>query len=157
MTRKTKILSALLLSTTLATGAFAACEKKNECSMNKSEKMMKKHMGHKKSHNSIFSTLKKLDLSDTQKTEIKKIMIESKKAKTLNDAFTKSSFDKDKYIQIMSEKRENMIKSKALKIEKIYAVLDDKQKEQFKTLLDLKAQKMQKKGMNFDKNCNGRG
>ncbi|MFK2823538.1 Spy/CpxP family protein refolding chaperone [Malaciobacter sp. WC5094] len=157
MTTKTKILSVLVLSTTLATGAFAYGNK-GECNMQNNHKMMKKHISHKKMRNPIFSTLKKLNLSDSQKTQIKKIMQDSKKQKqTISDAFTKSNFDKEKYIKIMSEKRQNMLKSRALKIEKIYAVLDDTQKEQFKTLIDLKAQKMQKKGMNFDKNCNGRG
>lgn len=157
MTKRTKILTALVLSTTLATSAFASCGNKGECNMNKSHKMMKKHMGHKKTHNSIFSTLKKLNLTDTQKQEVKKIMMESKKSTPLSEAFSKTSFDKEKYIKIMSEKRENMIKSKALKIEKIYALLDEKQKEQFKMLLDLKNEKRQQKGMKFDKNCNGRG
>lgn len=157
MTKKTKILTALVLSTTLATGVFASYGNKSECDMNKSHKMMNKHMGHKKAHSSIFSTLKKLNLNDTQKQEVKKIMMESKKTTSVNEAFSKTSFDKEKYIKIMSEKRENMIKSKALKIEKIYAILDAKQKEQFKTLLDLKNEKRYKKGMNFDKNCNGRG
>ena len=36
-----------------------------------------------------------------------------------------------------------MIKSKAEMISKIHAVLNAKQKEQFKVLLDLKAEKMQ--------------
>ncbi|MGA1931974.1 Spy/CpxP family protein refolding chaperone [Arcobacter sp. YIC-464] len=157
MTTKTKILSALVLSASLATGAFAYGNK-GECDINKSHKMMnKQHMGHKKGHDSIFSTLKKLNLSDSQKAEIKKIMSESKNKESISEAFTKSSFNKDKYIEIMSEKRENMIKSKALKIEKIYSILDEKQKEQFKTLLDLKAERMHQKGMNFDKNSNGRG
>ena len=59
-----------------------------------------------------------------------------------DDAFTKDSFDKDKYMKIMSEKRDNMLKSNAEVMEKSYAILTPKQKEQFKVLLDLRKEKM---------------
>jgi periplasmic protein CpxP/Spy len=42
----------------------------------------------------------------------------------------------------MSEKRQNMIKSKADMFEKVYNILDSKQKEQFKVLIDLQSEKM---------------
>lgn len=147
MTKKTKILSGLILSTVLATSAFAACDMKNKDGMmNKHSQShyMKRGSHHgKKDFSHMRGIMKKLNLSDTQKEEMKKIVKEARKNKeTINDAFSKTSFDKEKFIKIMNEKRENMIKSKADVMEKMYAVLDTKQKEQFKTLLELKTEKM---------------
>ena len=52
------------------------------------------------------------------------------------------SFDKTKYLSIMNDKRDNMLKSQAEIIEKSYAILTAKQKEQLKVLMDLKKEKM---------------
>jgi periplasmic protein CpxP/Spy len=77
-------------------------------------------------------------------------MIESRKnIKTANEAFTSSSFDKNKYIEIMAAKRDNMLKSKADVIEKSYALLTTKQKEQLKVLIELKQEKMQNMASNM--------
>ncbi len=54
------------------------------------------------------------------------------------DAFTKDSFDKDKFIKIMKDKREKNQELHADVIDKAYKVLDSKQKEQLRTLLDLR-------------------
>lgn len=162
MTTKAKVLTGIILSTVLTTGAFAMCDMKN----NKQNMMKQNHQGmnyknmksHHKGKMPIMSVMKQLNLSADQRVKIREIMIDSRKQKqTLNDAFTKSTFDKQMFIKMMSEKRENMIKSKAEMIEKVYAVLDVKQKEQFKTLIELKSQKMNNKRMSFGKNCNGRG
>jgi hypothetical protein len=40
-------------------------------------------------------------------------------------------------------------------IEKVYALLTEKQKSQLRVLMDLKEERM-KQGCNFDQNCNGR-
>ncbi|MBU3014638.1 hypothetical protein KO488_07715 [Poseidonibacter lekithochrous] len=75
--------------------------------------------------------------------QVKAIMMESKKNRnSLNTVFTKDSFNKDEFIKRMSEKRQYMIKSKADMIEKVYNVLDTKQKEQFKVLIDIQSEKM---------------
>lgn len=144
MSKASKVLTGLVLSSLLATGLYASCNNK------KSHEMMNKHSSMKmmkKSHHGKMmfkSVLKDLNLSAEQKAEIKKIVKASKaKHKGMNEAFSKSSFDKNEFIKIMSEKRDNMIKSKAETISKIHAVLNKQQKEQFKVLLDLKAQKMQ--------------
>jgi hypothetical protein len=42
----------------------------------------------------------------------------------------------------MNDKRDNMLKSQAEIIEKSYAILTAKQKEQLKVLMDLKKEKM---------------
>ena len=74
--------------------------------------------------------------------------------KTIASSFTSSSFDKNKYIKIIKNKKENMLKLRAEKIEKVYNILNSKQKTQLKVLIDLKAEK---KGKHFDKRFNGRG
>ena len=152
MTTKAKVLTSVVLSAVLATGAFAACDSKGKHGMkegNHHGKMMMKSQRGGKGFMQMRSIMQQLNLSDEQRTEIKKIFKDARAEKeTLNDAFTKSTFDKQKFIKIMSEKRDNMIKSKANMIEKVYSVLDSKQKEQFKTLLELKTQKMQSRFSN---------
>lgn len=151
MTTRTKIFTGLLLSSVLATGLFATCNMQNKNMMQNNQtpmqgKMMNKHYEKDYMHKGsmqIKSIINQLNLSDSQRVEIRDIMIDARKQReTLNDAFTKNTFDKSKFIEIMNSKRENMIKSKADMIEKMYAVLDSKQKEQFKTLLELKSERM---------------
>jgi len=145
MTRTRKVLSGIILSTLLSSGLYAVNnEKKN--SDDSSNCMMKKDGMHDGKHQGNIHSMgmfKGLNLSAEQETQIEKIMLESRKdMKTIDDAFTKDSFDKDKYMKIMSEKRDNMLKSNAEVMEKSYAILTPKQKEQFKVLLDLRKEKM---------------
>ncbi|MGM0519153.1 MAG: Spy/CpxP family protein refolding chaperone [Campylobacterota bacterium] len=152
---KSKILASVMLGAVLSTSLFAS-NHKQMCDKNgmKKQHMMKHKM---QKRNMFFSTIKSLNLSDNQKEQIRDIMRSSKQnKKRLNDTFTQESFNKEMFIKMMSEKRENMIKLKALKIEKIYEVLDKEQKKQFKTLIDLKTQKMSNRGKGFDKNCHDR-
>ena len=57
-------------------------------------------------------------------------------------AFTKDSFDKNKFISMMNDRRDNMIKSQAEIMEKSYAILT-KTKEQLKVLMDLRKERME--------------
>jgi len=128
---------------------------------NKSCGMSKKgSRGSKGSRNSVMNIFKKLNLSPDQYMKMAQIRQEvfKKYATFTNVAFTKDSFDKAKYIEIMKQKRDNMIESKAEMVEKSYALLTPEQKEQFKVLLDLREERrstmMQnrpymRKGMNF--------
>ncbi|MDD3007475.1 MAG: Spy/CpxP family protein refolding chaperone [Arcobacter sp.] len=149
---KNKIVSGLVLSSLLAGGLYAAnCEmdKKENMRKNDSSCMMHKGKFENKNHRGefhIFGIFKELNLTAEQDEKIKKIIEDSRKnEKSLNEAFTKDGFDKAKYIQIMTEKRDNMLKSNAEVIEKSYAVLTDKQKEQLKVLMDLRKEKMDKR------------
>ena len=149
MTTKNKLISGLVLSVLLASGLYAMPEmdKKNDerSSGDKLTCTMKKGEGHKmdRQQPQFFGIFSELNLSDDQKTKIKTIMQDSRKnLKNSDDAFTKDGFDKAKYIQIMSEKRDNMLKSEAEVIEKTYAILTTKQKEQLKMLMDLRKEKM---------------
>ncbi len=157
---KKKVLVATGLATLLAVGLYASsnCDKgkhgwSNHGGFHKAYKHQRKHRGE------LMSTFKKLNLTKEQKKQIwqiKKDMM--KNCPSINMAFTKDSFDKAKFIEIMKQKRDSKITNRAEFIEKVYNVLTKKQKEQFKTLLDLQDEKralMMDKGMGCDKDCNG--
>lgn len=152
MTTRNKILSGIVLTTLLTTGAYANCgmNDRNGNMQNQNCSMGMKKDGRNFSHHkdgrdkmSVFKMFRQLNLSDDQKTKIYEIMLESRKnIKTIDEAFTSTNFDKDKYMKIMSEKRDNMLKSKAEMIDKAYSLLTAKQKEQLKVLMDLKKERM---------------
>ena len=150
MTTKNKVISGLVLSAILASGLFAAADmdKKGEGKRGDSQCMMKNDKMHKMDEHrgGTFHLFKGLNLTAEQEAKLEQIISESRKnIKSEDEAFTKDGFDKAKYIQIMSEKRDNMLKSQAEIIEKSYAVLTAKQKEQFKVLMDLRKEKMNQK------------
>ena len=145
MTTKNKLISGLVLSAILASGLYA-----NNCDMDKRENggMMKNDQMHKMDNHrgGLVSMFNELNLTPDQKTKIEQIISDSRKSiKSTDDAFSKDGFDKAKYVQIMNEKRDNMIKSEAEVIEKSYAILTPKQKEQLKVLMDLRKEKMNQK------------
>ena len=151
MKKSNKILTGLVLTGLLSTSVYASCgmnkNKNNEMnSENNCKQYMMKSSDKIKKNMPVFKVLKKLDLSDNQRNQVKKIIMNNKKnRKSINTVFTKDSFNKEEFIKRMNEKRENMIKSKADMIEKVYAVLDTQQKEQFKVLIDIKSEKMNKR------------
>ncbi|WP_404319758.1 Spy/CpxP family protein refolding chaperone [Malaciobacter canalis] len=158
-----KILTSVIASTVLASGLFAYgngmqgnCNMQNNQGKNynsaqnykggnyncvnnyQNSKMMKRGSGYSKGMG-VLRIVRQLDLTVEQRNDIRDIILKTRaKKQTIGEAFTKSSFDKDKYIKIVTSKRENMIKLKAQMIEDIYNVLTNKQKEQFKVLLDLR-------------------
>ena len=146
-----KIVSSLVITGLVAGALFAANgemkkdDKRFEgpnCMHQKGDFKGKENRG----GNDIFGLIHELNLTTKQKEDIKKIMDESRNTeKNPLDAFTKDGFDKAKFIQIENEKRDSMLKSRAEVIEKTYAVLDSKQKEQLKVLIDLKKEKINKK------------
>ena len=145
MTTKNKVISGLVLSVILASGLFAAADMDqkgdNRCMM-KDNRMYK--MDNQRGGN--FHLFRELNLTAEQETKLEQIMEDSRKnIKSEEEAFSKDGFDKAKYIQIMSEKRDNMLKSHAEVLEKSYAILTTKQKEQLKVLMDLRKEKMNKK------------
>ena len=142
MTRKNKVISGLVLSVILASGLFAAADMDQKgysrCMM-KDNRMYK--MDNQRGGN--FHLFRELNLTAEQETKLEQIMEDSRKnIKSEEEAFSKDGFDKAKYIQIMSEKRDNMLKSQAEVIEKSYAILTTKQKEQLKVLMDLRKEKI---------------
>ena len=152
-----KMILGLATATLLATSALAygggskSCDGyKNSCDKSK--------MMHKRSHKGGFKfvhMVMKLDLSDEQRKQIRKIV-----QTTMNstpypiDAFSDTSFDKEKFIKLHKQKREVKVQKKADMIEDIYELLDDSQKKDLKTMLDMK--KMMKKSKMHNKkggNC----
>lgn len=141
-----KIMSGLVLSAVLASGLFAMNGEMNKRDGEKKGCDFKNSMMHKKGEGHIFGMFKNLNLTPEQETQIQKIVDESRKnLETPTTAFSKDSFDKAKYIEIMSEKRDNMLKSQAEVIEKSYAILTPKQKEQLKVLMELRQERMNNK------------
>lgn len=121
-------------------------------------KMMKKGSHHKKGAR-IGSIVMQLDLSDKQRSQIKEILQNSKKdLPNPHSAFSDSSFDKDKFIKLSNDRKNNRVEKKAETISKIYALLNESQKKDLKTMLDAKEimkRKMIQKGDCNGKNCNG--
>ncbi|PID47991.1 MAG: hypothetical protein CR967_02010 [Proteobacteria bacterium] len=126
-------------------------------SKNCKNKHFKRIHGMKKHNHGIMGIIKKLDLTSEQKKQvfqIKKDMM--KNQPSLNMAFTKASFDKDKFIYLFEQQRENKLKNKANFIEKVYNILSDGQKERLKEELDLQAKrKIEMAEKCFDKNSHG--
>ena len=152
MTRKNKVISGLVLSVILASGLFAAADMDKR---GDSKCMMKDDKMHKMDNQrgGKFHLFNELNLTTEQETKLEQIIQDSRKnMKSEDEAFSKDGFDKTKYVQIMSEKRDNMLKSQAEVIEKSYAVLTPKQKEQLKVLMDLRKEKMNQK---FDEKIKG--
>lgn len=143
---RNKVISGLVLSAVLTSGLFAMNGEMNKKDGDRKGCDFKNSMMHKKGEGHILAMFKDLNLTPEQETQIEKIVLENRKnLETPVTAFSKDGFDKAKYMEIMSEKRDNMLKSKAEVIEKSYAVLTDKQKEQLKVLMDLRKEKMDKR------------
>ena len=136
-----KIILGLTTAVLLTTSVLAyngQSQMKNGC--NKEAKHSK--MIHKKKHKDGFMFIKmvhRLDLSDEQRTKVKAIVKDCKQnMPNPSDAFSDSSFDKEKFIKLANEKRESKIKRKADMMQKVYALLNESQKKDLKTMLDMK-------------------
>ena len=141
-----KIMSGLVLSAVLTSGLFAMNGEMNKKDGDRKGCDFKNSMMHKKGEGHILGMFKDLNLTAEQQTKIEQIVADVRKnEKTPEDAFTKDGFDKAKYMEIMSEKRDNMLKSQAEIIEKSYAILTPKQKEQLKVLMELREEKMKQR------------
>ncbi|XOB62820.1 Spy/CpxP family protein refolding chaperone [Campylobacterota bacterium DY0563] len=145
---KTKVLMAVALTGLLGTGLYAyggnmqGMQKGMSCPSGMNNSMMMKKQKKMRSHG-VMSLLRDLNLTPEQMKDIQNIKQELMKKRTRPTvAFTKEGFDKEKYIQIMKQKRDNMLESKAEMIDKVYKVLTSEQKEQLKVLMDLRAERM---------------
>lgn len=138
----TKIILSLGTSVLLASSLLAASPqsgmKQGNGSSCKQHKMMKQGKGQDRRH-SIIKMFKKLDLSDAQRTEIR-TMIKTSMQNMPNphDAFTDTSFNKEQFVKLAKQKRDNKLQRKAELIEKVYNVLTDSQKKDLKTMLDMR-------------------
>lgn len=166
MKRTTKMILGLGTAALLSTAALAypAGMNTDGCDMkNNHHKMMK--MKHHKKGDKIIGAMMKLDLTQDQRDKIDTILKEARDARqSPSVAFTAKDFDKEKFVKLMKEQRETRIEQRAETLGKIYALLDDTQKKDLKTILDMqrlqhkKMAKHQFKGKNCNgKTCNGRG
>lgn len=143
---RNKVISGLVLSAVLTSGLFAMNGEMNKKDGDRKGCDFKNSMMHKKGEGHILGMFKSLNLTAEQQTKIEQIVADVRKnEKTPEDAFTKDGFDKAKYMEIMSEKRDNMLESQAEVIEKSYAILTPKQKEQLKVLMELREEKMKQR------------
>ncbi len=157
---KTKLLVATALTAVLSTGLYAACNGQAQgmmkkgmnngnqsCGMKAGKHMMKGHKG-------PMSLVRQLGLTVEQTQQIMQIRNDLMKNRVTPDvAFTNNSFDKAKFIEIMKQKRDNKIESKAEMMDRVYKILTPQQKEQFKVLMDLKKERRMTM-MNNRMNCN---
>lgn len=158
MKTRNKVLAGLALSSILATSIYANCDYKSG-SKHYNENRHSQHNMYKGMHKrgfdkkpQVLRLFKKLNLSDEQRDGIRKIVQDSRENRVkLSDAFTKNSFDKNKFIELRKQKRENMLKSQAEILEKAYMLLSPKQKEQLKVLMDLRSDRNMHNGQRFSK------
>lgn len=131
------IILSLGLAALLASSAFA---NRDMCDMDKGDlkRSHVKHAHHRGGY--LISAIMKLDLSDEQKKKIGDVMKQRmKNAPRVSDAFSDKGFDKELFVKIMKDKRENKIENKAQMIASIYDILTPPQKQELKKKLDEKA------------------
>lgn len=80
-----------------------------------------------------------LDLSDEQRTKIKTIVTNSfANMPNPHDAFTETTFDKKKFMELAKQKRDAKLERKAQMMQDVHAVLTKEQKVALKKQLDTK-------------------
>ena len=156
--KKTALAALVIGSLAFASASYADCPQRgNYCDGPQKSCGYKKSSHRSKGERFFMGALYSLELSDTQKDAVSKIMQEfrSKRKSDMTAAFTKEGFDKEKYIQAKKDARDKMIESRAEMIEKIYGVLDAKQKAELKEELDDFYKNRKSRG--YGKYCYGRG
>ncbi|MCK5109930.1 MAG: hypothetical protein KAQ94_00295 [Arcobacteraceae bacterium] len=151
--------AALLTSSLFAYGPQGSMKKGCKQGTNQQQMMMKKG-NHGKKDAKMMRMIMMLDLTDKQRVQIQGIMANSKKnMPNPHDAFTQSTFDKEMFIKLAKQKKYGVIERKADLVEKIYKVINSSQKQDLKTILnmkDMKQKRIMTKGDCNGKNCNGR-
>lgn len=91
----------------------------------------------------VMRVFKKLALTQDQKKQVRSIFKNHKRdVVKLSEAFSTNGFDQAKYENLLKQAKDNRFKNQAALIGKVYSVLTDKQKAQFKTLLELHEDKL---------------
>ncbi len=143
-----KLVSSLAIASVLVSGLYAgqnqSCDMKKDGQNHKmSDKNGKKYNKHNK-HGGVLGLFNELNLTKEQQTKIDEIVKANEiEQVTIFDAFSKDSFDKEKFSKIRKENQEKRFEKEANIVAESYKVLDAKQKEQLKTLIDLRKEKMQ--------------
>jgi Spy/CpxP family protein refolding chaperone len=122
---------ALISSTALATMKHTNCDRSTHLQTKQTKMLHHKERG-------IVPMIMKLNLSMEQRKQIGTILKELRKdIPHPTDAFSKTHFDKERFIQTAKERHTKRIEKKALLIEKIYPLLNSEQKKDLKTMLDM--------------------
>lgn len=140
-----KIVSSLALASVLVSGLYA-----QHCDIKKDSERSSMDKKHSKKHpefkGGILGVFNELNLNADQKTKIDEILKDSRKNQEFpTDAFSKDSFDKAKFAKIMKDRQDKKFDQQAEVLDKVYKVLDVKQKEQLRVLLDLQKEKMKQR------------
>jgi len=132
---KTKILVGLILSTVVAGSLYANQGgmrgydgfNDNGCKKSFFKKGFKRDTAH-----SMKRMMKELNLSYTQKKEIREIMQKQRESNKQDVSFFKNGqFDKSKFVKTMEDRRDNRLQNRADMMEKVYNVLNAEQKKEF--------------------------
>lgn len=150
----TKIILGLGTSVLVVTSllAFSPCSNMKQgngysCKQQKMMKQNKQGRGY-----GLIQMFKKLDLSDSQREEVRTIVRDSMKdMPNPHSAFSDDSFDKEQFVKLAKQRRDTRVEHKAELIEKVYKVLNDAQKKDLKTMLDMRD--MMKKNAKMGKSC----
>jgi Spy/CpxP family protein refolding chaperone len=122
---------ALLTSGALAYGGAKGCDRDEYKSCHK---MMKNDMHGKRNH--IIKAIMQLDLTYEQRKEIKEILKDVRKSRIKpSEAFSETTFDKEKFVKILQDRQTNKFETRAETIEKVYAKLNATQKKNLKAIL----------------------
>lgn len=98
----------------------------------------------------VIKIFRQLGLSQEQKDKFFDILSKQRKDMVkLSEAFGVNGFDQSKYESLLKQKRDNRIKKQADLTGKLYSLLTDRQKVQFKTLLELHEDKQSAKIQSF--------
>lgn len=130
--------SVLLASSLLAFSPQSDMKQGNKSSCKQHKMMKHQEQGQDRKHG-LVKMFTKLDLSDEQRTEIRAIIKDSMKNRVNpHTAFSDSSFNKEEFVKLAKQKRDNRVEHRAEVIEKVYNVLNNSQKKDFKTMLDMR-------------------
>jgi Spy/CpxP family protein refolding chaperone len=145
------LLATYLVASPCGQKSNKGCEDRYNCS----QKMMKKGKSHHKG-DMLMSSIMRLDLTKEQRTQIREIIMGARKDMVKpHSAFTVDGFNKEKFIKLSKEHRDNKIVKKGEILEKIYKILKNEQRKQ---LIDNFGQKENMMGGRYsDKNCYDRG
>ena len=156
--------SILVVGTTLFAQGMN-CEERNSNCNNKQEKKCDKMqnmkcdtkkncdtkgmMNNKRSgNNPMLGMIHSLDLSDDQKAKIEEIIkTNMKNMPKTSDAFSDDSFNKELFIKLSNERKDNKIQKQADTIESVYNLLTAPQKKELKAMMNAKKEMMQKRNL----------
>jgi len=137
--KKVTLTAAIIAASMLLTTPLQASERSKGKYYNSYEQT---HRNISKKSKSLVDNLLKLNLTPTQTQQLLDILTKySYNQQQISDAFSQDSFDKEKFIQIMKQKKDAEIIRQANIINDAYEILTSEQKEAFIASLNRKSKK----------------